>query len=84
MRMNTSQQNKVESSEACAGVTADATCKTLSEARSRKLTFCTVDAAETLSQLREFEASLQKMMAGDMTLVSELGLLACRRRRHVD
>ena len=28
MRMNTSQQNKVESSEACAGVTADATCKT--------------------------------------------------------
>jgi len=28
---------------------------------------------ETISQLREFEASLQKMMAGDMTLVSELG-----------
>eukprot|EP00802_Teleaulax_amphioxeia_P029613 Tamp_31786.p1 GENE.Tamp_31786~~Tamp_31786.p1 ORF type:complete len:189 (+),score=70.89 Tamp_31786:75-641(+) len=28
---------------------------------------------DTISQLREFEASLQKMMAGDMTLVSELG-----------
>ena len=28
---------------------------------------------DTISQLREFEASLQKMMAGDMTLDSELG-----------
>jgi len=54
----------------------------LSEKRtqSQELTFHLVDAAETLSQLREFEASLQKMMAGDMTLVSELGLYACRRR----
>jgi hypothetical protein len=29
--------------------------------------------AETLTQLREFEASLRKMMSGDMTLVDTLG-----------
>lgn len=28
---------------------------------------------DTLDQLKEFEVSLKKMMAGDMTLVSELG-----------